>query len=73
MIELKNLTKRFGNVVAVNRLNLSVSEGEIFGFIQHSQIYIYTLSLSVLDVKRFHNVRKRAGICSGIFTSPTVK
>ena len=33
MIELKNLTKRFGNVVAVNRLNLSVSKGEIFGFI----------------------------------------
>jgi len=33
MIELKNLTKRFGNIVAVNRLNLSVSEGEIFGFI----------------------------------------
>ena len=33
MIELKNLTKRFGNVVAVNRLNLSVSEGEIFGSI----------------------------------------
>jgi ABC-2 type transport system ATP-binding protein len=33
MIELKNLTKRFGNIVAVNRLNLSVSKGEIFGFI----------------------------------------
>jgi ABC-2 type transport system ATP-binding protein len=33
MIELINLTKRFGNVVAVNRLNLSVSKGEIFGFI----------------------------------------
>ncbi len=33
MIELKNLTKKFGNIVAVNRLNLSVSEGEIFGFI----------------------------------------
>ena len=33
MIELKNLTKRFGNVVAVNRLNLFVSKGEIFGFI----------------------------------------
>ena len=43
------------------------------GYIQHSQIYIYTLSLSVLDVKCFHNVRKRAGICSGIFTSPTVR
>jgi len=33
MIELINLTKRFGNVVAVNRLNLSISKGEIFGFI----------------------------------------
>ncbi len=33
MIELRNLTKRFGEIVAVNRLNLSVSEGEIFGFI----------------------------------------
>lgn len=33
MIELKNLTKRFGDIVAVNRLNLAVSEGEIFGFI----------------------------------------
>jgi ABC-2 type transport system ATP-binding protein len=33
MIELKELTKRFSNVVAVNNLNLSVSKGEIFGFI----------------------------------------
>ncbi len=33
MIELKELTKRFSNIVAVNNLNLSVSKGEIFGFI----------------------------------------
>ena len=33
MIELKNLTKRYGNLVAVNRLNLSIAQGEIFGFI----------------------------------------
>jgi len=33
MIEIKNLTKRFGSVIAVNGLNLSVSQGEIFGFI----------------------------------------
>jgi len=33
MIELKNLTKHFGKIVAVRRLNLTVSEGEIFGFI----------------------------------------
>lgn len=33
MIELKNLSRRFGNVVAVNHLTLSVPGGEIFGFI----------------------------------------
>jgi len=33
MIELKNLTKRYGNTLAVNNVNLSVAKGEIFGFI----------------------------------------
>ncbi len=33
MIELKNLTKRYGNTLAVNNLSLSVSKGEIYGFI----------------------------------------
>jgi ABC-2 type transport system ATP-binding protein len=33
MIELKNLTKRYGDLVAVNGLNLSIARGEIFGFI----------------------------------------
>ncbi len=33
MIELKNLTKRYGQLVAVNRINLSIARGEIFGFI----------------------------------------
>jgi ABC-2 type transport system ATP-binding protein len=33
MIELRNLTKRFGEIVAVNRLDLSIPRGEIFGFI----------------------------------------
>jgi len=33
MIELKNLTKRYGHLVAVNRINLSIARGEIFGFI----------------------------------------
>ncbi len=33
MIELKNLTKRYGNTLAVNNINLSVMKGEIFGFI----------------------------------------
>ena len=33
MIELKNLTKRYGKTLAVNNLNLSVARGEIYGFI----------------------------------------
>ncbi len=33
MIELKNLTKRYADFLAVNDLNLSVERGEIFGFI----------------------------------------
>ena len=33
IIETKNLTKRFKKVTAVDRLNLSVEEGEIFGLV----------------------------------------
>lgn len=33
MIELANLTKRYGKILAVDHLNLSVEKGEIFGFI----------------------------------------
>jgi len=33
MIELNKLTKRYGNVTAVDNLNLQISQGEIFGFI----------------------------------------
>ncbi len=33
MIELKSLTKKYGEFQAVNDLNLSVKKGEVFGFI----------------------------------------
>lgn len=33
MITLRNLTKRYGSLVAVDGLNVEVQEGEIFGFI----------------------------------------
>ncbi|MFA4916482.1 MAG: ABC transporter ATP-binding protein [Syntrophales bacterium] len=33
MIELKDLTKRYNNLLAVNRVNLYIPKGEIFGFI----------------------------------------
>ncbi len=33
MIEIENLTKKFGNFTAVNSLNLQIEKGEIFGFL----------------------------------------
>ena len=33
MLEIKNLTKKYGSFTAVNNLNLSVKKGEIFGFL----------------------------------------
>ena len=33
MIETINLTKRYGELVALNNLNLTINEGDCFGFI----------------------------------------
>ena len=33
VIETQNLTKQFKNVTAVNNLNLSIEEGDTFGFL----------------------------------------
>lgn len=33
VIETENLTKKFGSLVAVDHMNLSIKEGEIFGFL----------------------------------------
>ena len=33
MIELKSITKEYGNFRAVDNLNLTVEKGELFGFI----------------------------------------
>ncbi len=33
MIEARNLTRKFGTLVAVDRLNLNIASGEIYGFL----------------------------------------
>jgi len=33
MIVAENLTKHFGNLIAVNKVNFSVQKGDIFGFL----------------------------------------
>ena len=35
-IQTRNLTRRYGNAIAVNDLTLEVSQGEIFGFLGHN-------------------------------------
>ena len=36
MLQINNLTKKFGNKIAVDRLNLTIKSGEIYGFIGHN-------------------------------------
>ncbi len=36
MLEIKNLTKRYGDKAAVNNLSLTIRSGEIYGFIGHN-------------------------------------
>ena len=36
VIETTNLSKYFGEVTAVDRLNLTIRQGEIFGFLGHN-------------------------------------
>lgn len=33
MIETRNLTKRYGNLIAVNNISMTLGEGDVFGFI----------------------------------------
>lgn len=36
MLQIKNLTKKYGNKVAVDNLSLEIKSGEIYGFIGHN-------------------------------------
>ena len=33
MVQIENLVKRYGNLVALDHLNLSISEGDVFGLL----------------------------------------
>jgi len=36
MIELNNISKRYGNKTALENLSLTINQGEIFGFLGHN-------------------------------------
>ena len=53
MLEIKNLTKTYGNVKAVDDLTLTIADGDIFGFIGHNGAGKTTTIKAVVGVHDF--------------------
>lgn len=53
MISIRNLTKRYGEKVAVKNLNLEIGDGEIFGFIGHNGAGKTTTIKCVVGIQNF--------------------
>lgn len=50
MIELKNFTKKYGDFLAVDDMNLTVNDGEIFGLIGHNGAGKSTTIKSIVSI-----------------------
>lgn len=53
VLEVSNLTKKYGDFTAVNNLSLKVSRGEIFGLLGHNGAGKSTTSECILGTKKF--------------------
>ncbi len=53
MIEIKNVSKKYGNKVALNNVNLKVEDGEIFAFIGHNGAGKTTLIKAITGIHEF--------------------
>ena len=53
MLEIKNVTKKYGKKTAVDNISLSVEEGEIFGFIGHNGAGKTTLIKAIVGIHDF--------------------
>ena len=53
MIEIKNVTKKYGNKVALNNVSFDVNDGEIFAFIGHNGAGKTTLIKSIVGIHDF--------------------
>lgn len=53
MIEIKNVTKKYGNKVAVKNVSFDVEDGEIFAFIGHNGAGKTTLIKSIVGIHDF--------------------
>lgn len=54
MLEIKNVTKKYGEKVAVNNITLKIKDGEIFGFIGHNGAGKTTLIKSIVGIHEFN-------------------
>ncbi len=53
MIEIKNLTKKYGSFVAVDQLNLTIKDGDIYAFIGHNGAGKTTTIKSIVGILDF--------------------
>ena len=53
MIEIKNVTKKYGNKIALKNISFEVEDGEIFAFIGHNGAGKTTLIKSVVGIHKF--------------------
>ena len=55
MIEIKNVTKKYGEKVALDNISFNVSDGEIFAFIGHNGAGKTTLIKAIVGIHDFDN------------------
>lgn len=53
MLEIKNVSKKYGDKNAISDINLSIKKGEIFGFIGHNGAGKTTLIKSIAGIHEF--------------------
>ena len=53
MIEIKNVTKKYGNKIAINNVSFTVNDGDIFAFIGHNGAGKTTLIKSIVGIHDF--------------------
>ena len=53
MIEIKNVTKKYGSNIAIKNVSFNVNDGEIFAFIGHNGAGKTTLIKSIVGIHKF--------------------
>ena len=57
MIEIKNVTKKYGENIALNNVSFNVNDGEIFAFIGHNGAGKTTLIKAIVGIHEFDSRR----------------